>query len=91
MSVADGRLYRYGKGMPKVSAKNQITLPVAALSEAGLRAGDEVEIEATGDGELVVRRAGRGIEQAFGIFTGLYPPDYLERLDAEDAERERRR
>ena len=85
------RLYRYGKGMPRVSAKNQITLPVAALAEAGLRAGDEVEILAAGEGELVVRRAVAGVEQGLGVFNGLYPPDYLERLDAEDAEFERRR
>jgi hypothetical protein len=42
--------------MPRISSKNQVTIPVAALAEAGLRAG-------------------------------AYPAGYLERLDAEDAER----
>jgi AbrB family looped-hinge helix DNA binding protein len=73
--------------MPRISRKNQITIPVAALEEAGLRAGDEVLIEALNDGELRVRRGAPTFEQAFGVLTGTYPPGYLAQLDAEDAER----
>jgi hypothetical protein len=39
------------------------------------------------EGELRVRRGTSGFESAFGALTGVYPPDYLARLDAEDAER----
>ncbi len=73
--------------MPRISGKNQITLPVTAMSEAGLRAGDGVVIEPVGDGELRVRRDTLTFEDAFGALTGVYPADFLERLDREERER----
>ncbi len=73
--------------MPRISAKNQLTIPVSALQEAGLRAGDEVVVEALNNGELRVRRGAAKFEDAFGALTGVYPPDYLAQLDAEDAQR----
>jgi len=73
--------------MPKISAKNQITIPVSALEEVGLRPGERVTVEPTGDGELRVRRAALTFDDAFGVLTGTYPPGYLDQLDAEDAER----
>jgi bifunctional DNA-binding transcriptional regulator/antitoxin component of YhaV-PrlF toxin-antitoxin module len=73
--------------VPRISSKNQVTLPVTALTEAGLRAGDSVVIEAVADGELRVRRAALTFEGALGALTGCYPPGYLEQLDAEDRDR----
>lgn len=73
--------------MSRISSKNQVTVPVTALTEAGLSAGDEIVIEPIADGELRLRRATRGFEDAFGALTGRYPPGYLARLDAEDSER----
>jgi AbrB family looped-hinge helix DNA binding protein len=73
--------------MPRISTKNQVTVPVAALAEAGLRSGDRVVIEPVGDGELRIRRAALTLDSAFGALTGAYPSGYLERLDAEDRER----
>jgi bifunctional DNA-binding transcriptional regulator/antitoxin component of YhaV-PrlF toxin-antitoxin module len=73
--------------MPRISSKNQITIPVAALEEAGLHTGDEVVVEALEQGELRIRRGGASFEGAFGALTGTYPPGYLEQLDAEDRER----
>ena len=73
--------------MPRISAKNQLTIPVSALQEAGLRAGDDVVVEALNNGELRVRRGAAKFEDAFGALTGVYPPDYLAQLDAEDAQR----
>ena len=46
--------------MPKISSKNQITLPVQEMAAAGFKPGDEVTIEAEGPDEIVVRRAGLG-------------------------------
>lgn len=80
-------LYHYSKGMPRISGKNQVTLPVGALAEAGLRAGDRVVVEPIDDGELRVRRAALTFESAFGALTGAYPEDYLARLDAEERDR----
>jgi bifunctional DNA-binding transcriptional regulator/antitoxin component of YhaV-PrlF toxin-antitoxin module len=73
--------------MPRISSKNQVTIPVAALEEAGLGAGDQVVVEALEPGELRVRRGATTFESAFGALTGAYPPGYLERLDAEDEQR----
>ncbi len=73
--------------MPKISTKNQVTIPVAALEEAGLHAGDQVLVEALEDGELRIRRGALTFDSALGALTGAYPPGYLETLDEEDAER----
>ncbi len=73
--------------MPRISSKNQITIPVTALEEAGLHAGDQVIVEAIEAGELRVRRGAVAFEEAFGALTGTYPPGYLEQLDAEDEQR----
>ena len=75
------------KVMPKISAKNQVTIPVAALEEAGLQAGDDVVVEALHDGEVRLRRGALTFEDAFGALTGAYPPGYLDDLDEEDARR----
>ncbi len=73
--------------MPKISTKNQVTIPVAVLEEAGLHAGDQVVVEALEDGELRIRRGAASFESAFGTLTGTYPAGYLEQLDREDAQR----
>ena len=73
--------------MPKISAKNQVTIPVAALDEARLHAGDQVVVEALDDGEVRIRRRALSFESAFGALTGTYPPGYLDELDAEDEQR----
>jgi bifunctional DNA-binding transcriptional regulator/antitoxin component of YhaV-PrlF toxin-antitoxin module len=70
--------------MARISSKNQITLPVAALEAVGLRAGEQVTIEPAGDGELRIRRLTKTFENAFGALTGTYPDGYLEQLDVED-------
>lgn len=73
--------------MPKISTKHQVTVPVTTLEEAGLRAGDQVVIEALGEGEVRIRRGALTFESAFGALTGAYPPGYLEQLDAQDEQR----
>jgi len=73
--------------MPRISTKHQVTVPVTTLEEAGLRAGDQVVIEALGEGEVRIRRGELTFESAFGALTGTYPPGYLEQLDAQDEQR----
>jgi AbrB family looped-hinge helix DNA binding protein len=70
--------------MARISTKNQITIPVAALDEVGLHAGEQVTVEPAGDGELRIRRTTTTFEDAFGMLTGTYPVGYLAQLDAED-------
>jgi bifunctional DNA-binding transcriptional regulator/antitoxin component of YhaV-PrlF toxin-antitoxin module len=73
--------------MPRISTKHQVTVPVTTLEEAGLRAGDQVVIEALGEGEVRIRRGALTFESAFGALTGTYPPGHLEQLDAQDEQR----
>ena len=68
--------------MPRISAKNQVTLPVETLEQAGLRSGDQVVIEAEGPDRIVVRRLPSDPRDALGILDGLYPPGYLDELRA---------
>jgi bifunctional DNA-binding transcriptional regulator/antitoxin component of YhaV-PrlF toxin-antitoxin module len=71
------------RGRSRISAKNQATIPVAALREAGLRAGDEVLVEAAGPGRIVLARAADPIARHAGSLTGAYPKGYLKRLRRE--------
>ena len=66
--------------MPRISSKHQVTLPVETLQQAGLRAGDEVAIEADGADRIVVRRLELTRERGVGVFHGLYEPGYLDAL-----------
>jgi bifunctional DNA-binding transcriptional regulator/antitoxin component of YhaV-PrlF toxin-antitoxin module len=68
------------KAVPRISRKNQVTLPVESLAAAGLTAGDEVTIEADGPNTIVVRRAPKDLAAGLGVFDGLYEPGYLDRL-----------
>ena len=73
--------------MPRISTKNQVTIPVAALEEAGLHAGDQVVVEVLEDGELRIRRGALTFDNAFGALSGMYPPGHLDTLDDEDEQR----
>ena len=64
---------RRERGTSTISSKNQITIPAEAMSRAPFKPGDRVEIKITPDG-------GVSIERAAGVFSGLYPPNYLEDL-----------
>ncbi|MFI4978152.1 MAG: hypothetical protein ACHQC8_05715 [Solirubrobacterales bacterium] len=41
-------------GRSRVSGKHQITIPIGAFSEAGLREGDVVQVQAQGPGRVLV-------------------------------------
>lgn len=43
-------------GRSRVSGKHQITIPIAAFSEAGLREGDVVQVKAQGRGRVLIAR-----------------------------------
>lgn len=47
---------RHGAGRSRVSGKHQITIPIGAFSEAGLREGDVVQVRAEGRGRVVIAR-----------------------------------
>jgi bifunctional DNA-binding transcriptional regulator/antitoxin component of YhaV-PrlF toxin-antitoxin module len=56
------------KGQTKVSAKHQVTLPVSALRDAGVRTGDVLKVEADGAGRLVLTRVDELLARYSGRF-----------------------
>jgi len=70
-----------GKGMPKLSRKNQITIPVDVLRKAGLKSGDELRVRATGRGRIEVA-SGKGVVSEFAGALA-YPAGYLDDLRRE--------
>jgi bifunctional DNA-binding transcriptional regulator/antitoxin component of YhaV-PrlF toxin-antitoxin module len=54
------------KGQTKVSTKHQVTIPVGALRDAGIRTGDVLKVEADGAGRLVLTR----VDELLGRYSG---------------------
>ncbi len=72
---------KISKGMPKLSGKNQVTIPVAVLREVGIDQGDSLLVRAAGKGKIEVERAADLIERFAGSLPPLtYPPGYLDDL-----------
>ncbi len=69
--------------MPRVSAKNQVTIPVSELRAAGIRAGEALSIRASGPGEIVLAVRGSRVRLHAGIASGIYEPGELDRLRGE--------
>ncbi len=53
-------------GRSRVSSKHQITIPVGALREAGLREGDVVQVRAQGTGRVLIARMDELIDEYAG-------------------------
>ena len=81
--LVDEVKHRRRRGYTRISRKHQATLPVDALRQAGLKAGDELMVEAAGAGRIVLVRAEDLIEQHAGKAPGVYPPNYLRDLREE--------
>ena len=70
--------------MSLISRKNQVTLPVDALREAGLEPGDDVRVHAVGPGRLELVRAEDLVAEFAGVFDAtVYPDGYLDELRRE--------
>jgi AbrB family looped-hinge helix DNA binding protein len=86
-SVSVGRAFTFEynrKAMSKLSRKHQVTIPVRVLEKAGLAAGDEVVIRASGNGQIAIERADDLIRRYAGSLpSGTYPAGYLDQLRGE--------
>jgi bifunctional DNA-binding transcriptional regulator/antitoxin component of YhaV-PrlF toxin-antitoxin module len=70
--------------MSVISRKNQVTLPVDVLREAGLEPGDDVRVRAVGAGRLELTRTEELVDEFAGVFDEeVYPHGYLDELRAE--------
>ena len=80
MTIVKRRRHR---GRTRISAKNQATIPVVALRRAGLKPGDEVQVEAIGAGRIVLTRVEETLAGYAGRLTGVYPKGSLQKLRRE--------
>lgn len=78
--VDEVKVRRRRRGYTRVSAKHQVTIPVDAMAKAGLQTGDEVRVEVEPGGRVVLTRAGDPLDRYAGMFTGMFPPGYLDEL-----------
>jgi bifunctional DNA-binding transcriptional regulator/antitoxin component of YhaV-PrlF toxin-antitoxin module len=60
---------RHGAGRSRVSGKHQITIPIGAFSEAGLREGDVVQVRAEGRGRVVIARMDDFVDEYAGCLS----------------------
>jgi len=56
-------------GRSRVSSKHQITIPIGAFSEAGLREGDVVQIQAQGRGRVLIARVDDLLDEYAGCLS----------------------
>lgn len=67
----------------RISSKHQVTIPVSALREAGLKVGDRLVARVEGPGRVLLEREDDFLERYRGALAGVYGPDALDRLRAE--------
>jgi bifunctional DNA-binding transcriptional regulator/antitoxin component of YhaV-PrlF toxin-antitoxin module len=70
--------HRRRRGHTRICSKHQATLPVDALRQAGLKAGDDLIVEVAGPGRIVLVRADDPVERHAGMAPGVYQPGYLD-------------
>lgn len=69
-----------------MTSKYQATIPQAAAEAAGIQPGDELRVEAAGDGRVVMTREEDPVDALAALGAKLavhYPPGHLEELRAE--------
>ena len=74
------RVKQRRRGWTRVSAKNQVTLPVEALQRAGIRTGDSLRAEVRGPGQVMLVRDEDPLETFAGALTGVYAPGEVDEL-----------
>jgi bifunctional DNA-binding transcriptional regulator/antitoxin component of YhaV-PrlF toxin-antitoxin module len=64
---------RAGRTMTtRLSAKNQITIPVDVLRKAGFKVGDAINCTVDEDGKILLAKPINPMLQFAGIFSGMY-------------------
>ena len=68
------------RGYTHVSSKNQATIPVDVLREAGIVAGDRLRARADGAGRVILERTGGPTDDYSGLLRGVSSGAFLDRL-----------
>jgi bifunctional DNA-binding transcriptional regulator/antitoxin component of YhaV-PrlF toxin-antitoxin module len=68
------------RGFTRVSAKNQVTLPLDALRQAGIGEGDTLRAVVQAPGQVLLVREEDPIRRFAGALTGVYARGELDRL-----------
>jgi AbrB family looped-hinge helix DNA binding protein len=63
-----------------ISSKHQVTIPKAAMTDAGLRRGDRLRVEARGRGRVLLVRVEDPVQRHAGALTGVYRRGELDEL-----------
>ncbi|HET8606359.1 MAG TPA: AbrB/MazE/SpoVT family DNA-binding domain-containing protein [Gaiellaceae bacterium] len=77
---------RRRRGFTRISSKRQVTIPLAALEQTGLKPGDQLKVDVDSGGRIVLSRPvdvearRKAIRETSGIFTGVYRAGDLDRL-----------
>ena len=71
------------RGYTRVSNKNQITLPAAALAAAHVAPGDELRVDVDGNGTIRLVRQQDALEALIGSAPGLSADTDLQTLRGE--------
>jgi AbrB family looped-hinge helix DNA binding protein len=74
------------RGFTRLTSKYQATIPRAAAEAAGIHPGDELRVEAVGDGRVIVTREEDPVDALAAVgrrYQIHYPTGYLEKLRAE--------
>ena len=66
--------------MTTVSSKHQVTIPKAAMTAAGISAGDRLRAEARGRGRVLLVRDDDPVERHSGTLRGVWGPQELDDL-----------
>jgi bifunctional DNA-binding transcriptional regulator/antitoxin component of YhaV-PrlF toxin-antitoxin module len=61
----------------KISSKHQVTIPLDAMRNAGLRAGERLTARADGPGRVVLEREVDILDKFAGVLTGVYDGETL--------------
>ncbi len=67
-------------GHSTISSKHQVTIPMAAIRDAGLRTGDRLAIRSTGPGRIEFERVEDPVGELAGVLTGRLDRKEIEGL-----------
>lgn len=70
-------------GSTTISSKHQITIPVAALRQAGLEVSDRLRVTVAKPGRLMLERIDDAVNELAGALTGRIDREILAELDSE--------